>query len=282
MDRWILITSCLVVASAAAVLIGQARQSSSVEHMLARLNQSAGGAAVSSIDVDSFTELPSPVARYFLHVLGSDQRVIKVASLQQSGTLRTSTATESWSFFTANQVIAPHASAFLWNAKVEMPLATHVRVLDSYIDGVGSGRVSFLSSFVVAAEADQPELNSGALHRYLAEGVWFPTALLPQSGVEWQPLDDHSALATLSHSGVTVSVEFRFNEIGEITGIYSDGRFGRFDKEYKKVPWEGRFRDYQVRGGMRIPLYGEVGWYDDGGLQLVWKGHILDAQYEFD
>jgi hypothetical protein len=29
-------------------------------------------------------------------------------------------------------------------------------------------------------------------------------------------------------------------------------------------------------------MYGEVGWHDDGGLQLVWKGHIIDAQYEFE
>lgn len=283
MGKWILITSCAVVASVAAVLIGQARESSSVEKMLATLNGSANGAAAASnIDVDSIFDLPSPVARYFQHVLGSDHRLIKVASLQQSGTLRTSTAAESWSAFTATQVVTPTSNAFLWNAKVELPLATHVRVLDSYINGMGAGRVSFLSSLVVASEADKPELNSGALHRYLAEGVWFPTALLPQSGVQWQALDDNSALATLNHSGVTVSVEFRFNEVGEITGIYSDGRFGRFDGEYKIVPWEGHFRDYQVRGGLRIPLYGEVGWYEDGSLELVWKGYILDAQYDFE
>lgn len=33
---------------------------------------------------------------------------------------------------------------------------------------------------------------------------------------------------------------------------------------------------------MRIPLYGEVGWYDkDRELQLVWKGRIVNAQHEF-
>ncbi|MBN4058632.1 hypothetical protein JYT18_00185 [Desulfocapsa sp. AH-315-J15] len=163
-----------------------------------------------------------------------------------------------------------------------MPLTTHVRVLDSYIAGIGSGRVSLLSSFCIASAAGTPELNSGALHRYLAEAVWFPTALLPQSGVEWSPLNDHSALATLTHKGVTVSLEFRFNEVGEVTSIYSVGRFGRFDGEYKKVPWQGHFLDYQFKAGMRVPLYGEVGWYDDGSLQMVWKGHIIDAQYEFE
>jgi uncharacterized protein DUF6920 len=283
MTKWILITTGVVVASAAAaILIGQVRESSRVAQMLKTLSESAARPAGGNIDFASFSELPRPVARYFQHVLSNGHSLIKVARLQQSGMLRTNTATESWSPFTASQVVAPRSIAFLWNAKIEMPLATHGRVLDSYIAGIGSGRVSLLSSFGVASEAGTPELNSGALHRYLAEAVWFPTALLPQSGVEWHPLDDHSALATLTDRGVTVSLEFRFNEVGEVTGIYSAGRFGRFDGGYKKVPWQGHFWDYQVKAGMRVPLYGEVGWYDDGSLQLVWKGHVIDAQYEFE
>lgn len=282
MPQWILMTTSVVASAAAAVLIGQARESSRVEQMLTTLNESAARAAGGKVDFASFSELPAPVARYFQHVLSNGQSLIKVARLQQSGVLRTKTATENWSPFTASQVVVPRSNSFLWNAKVEMPLATHVRVLDSYIAGIGSGRVSLLSSFGVASEAGTSELNSGALHRYLAEAVWFPTALLPQSGVEWSPLDDDSAMATLTHRGVTVSLEFRFNKVGEVTGIYSTGRFGRFDGEYKQVPWQGHFRDYQVKAGLRVPQYGEVGWYDDGSLQLVWKGRITDAQYEFE
>ncbi len=113
--------------------------------------------------------------------------------------------------------------------------------------------MSLLSAFTVASEAGASELNSGALHRYLAEAVWFPTALLPQSGVVWTPIDNLTAMATLTGSGTTVSLEYRFNDVGEVTGIYSSGRFGRFDGGYKQVPWEGRFRDYQVLAGMRVP-----------------------------
>lgn len=163
-----------------------------------------------------------------------------------------------------------------------MPLASHVRVLDSYIAGIGAGRVSLLSAIAVASERGTPELNSGALYRYLAEAVWYPTALLPQSGVLWSPIDDCAALATLTVRGTTVSLEFRFNEIGEVTGIYSPGRFGRFDGGYKQVPWEGHFRSYRILSGMRVPSYGEVGWYDNTMLQLVWKGNIIGADYEFE
>lgn len=283
LGNWVLITIGAVVLSAAvSVLIGQARETPKAEQLVAKLIERATRPRIGTVDFGALSNLPPPIARYFRHVLTDGQELIHVARLQQSGMLRTSTATETWSPFTATHVVVPPATGFVWNARVEAPLATHVRVLDSYSAGVGSGRVSLLSAFAVASESGVPELNSGALHRYLAEAVWFPTALLPQSGVAWSPIDDHSAMATLTDRGTTVSLEFRFNEIGEVTGIYSDGRFGSFDGEYRQVPWEGHFRDYQVQGGMRVPRYGEVGWYDEGTLQLVWKGDIVSVQYEFE
>ncbi|MCF7821656.1 MAG: hypothetical protein K9M17_04360 [Mariprofundaceae bacterium] len=265
---------------ALAVLIGQARERSRAGR-LAGLLQNVSGQMTGPIAFSSFAELPPPVARYFRHVLTDGQQCIKRAKIRQAGLLRTGTRSSSWLSFTADQLIAPAAPGFVWNARVVMPLATHIRVLDSYTAGVGTGRVSLLSAFAVASESDLPELNSGALHRYLAEAVWYPTALLPQSGVRWTPIDDGAALATLTDRGTTVSLEFRFNSAGEVTGVYSPGRFGNFDGEYRQAAWEGYMRNYEVQSGMRVPAYGEVGWYDAGTWQAVWKGDLVDVQYEF-
>lgn len=233
------------------------------------------------VDFNSIRALPLAVRGYFQHVLAENQKLIKTLRMNQSGLLRTSTKTATWFPFSAEQVAIPSTVGFVWNARVEMPLATHVRILDSYIDGVGRGKVSFLSAFTVASDANKPQLNSAALHRFLAEAVWYPTALLPQSGVVWTAAsDDNCAIATLTEEGVTVSLEFRFNADHEVIGIYSPGRFCRSDGAYKKLPWEGHFADYQLHCGMRIPMYGEVGWYEDGALQLVWKGNVVDTEFQ--
>lgn len=283
MGKWLLIMSSVItIAVIITVFIGQARESTKINELAETLIQSASQPKTNIVDFDSFSELPPPVVRYFKHVLVDGQKLIKTARMRQSGVLRTSVTNEGWSAFTAQQLVVPSTPGFIWNAKVETPFATHVRVLDSYTTGVGSGRVSLLSAFAIASESGVPELNLGALHRYLAESVWFPTALLPGSGVIWSPINDHSAMATITDRGTTVSLEFWFNEVGEAIGIYSPGRFGIFDGGYKQVPWEGHFRDYQVRAGMRVPLYGEVGWYIDGALQIVWKGDLVDVQYELE
>lgn len=154
-----------------------------------------------------------------------------------------------------------------------------------YVAGTGEGRVSLLSAFPVASDVGRPELNAGELHRYLAEAVSYPTALLPQASVAWTAIDSRSATATLTVAGTTVSLVFRFNEVGEVVGIYSSGRFGRFDRGYRQVPWEGHFGNYRETEGMRVPLYGEVGWYGigepRGELRLVWKGEIVELGYKF-
>lgn len=283
MGEWLLVASgFIVVGVVVAILIGQAREASKVERMAAALLEGASTPARGVVDFASLSGLPPPVLRYFRHVLTDGQKLVRVAKMRQSGMLRTSSTTDAWPVFTANELVVPAAPGFVWNAKVAMPLAAHVRVLDSYIAGVGAGRVSLLSAFAVASETGAPELSAGALHRYLAEAVWYPTALLPGAGLVWSPIDDRTARVALSDRGNTVSLEFRFNEAGEVSGIYSPGRFGRFDGEYREVPWEGHFRDYQIQAGMRVPAYGEVGWYGKGSLQLVWKGTLLEVQYEFD
>jgi Family of unknown function (DUF6544) len=79
-----------------------------------------------------------------------------------------------------------------------------------------------------------------------------------------------------------VSLEFRFNQSSEVTGIYSPGWWGRFHGKYPQVPWEGHFQDYRRRNGMLLPSRGEVGWYRGGSWQSVWKGRILESTLEFD
>jgi hypothetical protein len=176
--------------------------------------------------------------------------------------------------FEAEHTVVPPATGFVWNARVRVAPLVHIRVLDSLVEGKGTGQVSLLSAFAVSAAADTPEINSGSLHRYLAEAVWYPLALLPSPQLKWTALDSTRALATVTNHGVTVSLEFRFSETGEVRSIYTPGRWGAFAEGYRQVPWEGHFRDYREREGFLVPSEGDVGWYVGNKWHAVWRGSI--------
>jgi len=277
----ILIFSIIATGAASSIVIGARQQRhASVQFVNALVRASSSAVDTGSADI-SMADLPRPVKAYLERVLPRNPRMIRLARLTERGTLRTGTDSTQWYPFNASQVIAPPVAGFSWNADVRLAALVHLRIYDELLNGIGSSRVAFLSAFTVARAGGNLEMNSGALHRYLAEAVWYPTALLPSANLKWTPIDDHRALATLTAGGVTVSLEFIFNERDEVTGIYTPGRWGSFDGGFKKGAWEGHFRNYQTRDGMRVPTEGEVGWYSAGRWLPVWWGTVMDAAYEF-
>ncbi len=155
-----------------------------------------------------------------------------------------------------------------------------VRMRDSYVAGRGLMTAKVLSLVSVMNAHDNPKLDAGALQRYLAEAAWLPTALLPNENLKWTAIDDRKALTTLSNSGTTVSLEFSFNETGEIIGVFAPERFRETNSEYKPFPWAGRFPNYQEKSGMMIPTEGEVEWQMPERTSPYWKGKIVTSPTE--
>lgn len=120
------------------------------------------------------------------------------------------------------------------------------------------------------------------MQRYLAEAVWLPTALLPIENLQWRAIDDERALATLTDTDLSVSLEFRFNDSGEIIGVYTPGRYFREDDgSYVLKPWAGYHRAYEERSGIRIPIEGGVEWQLPNGRLPYCILKIVGIEYEF-
>ncbi len=279
MPPWTTIALATIGLAVAALWTGRRRQRRTAASLVDSIRRSAADASIKH--PAPLAGLPPPVVRYLQHVLNADGRMIRFARYRQAGSLRTDAKKDRWFDFTASQFIAPAASGFVWNAEVAMLPFVHLQVRDSLLRGCGAGQVALWNAVTVACAGGNPEMNSGALHRFLAEAVWYPTALLPSQSRRWEPIDDLRALAILEQGDVGVSLEFRYNRNDEVVGIFTPGRWGSFDGGYRQVAWEGRFSNYSRRGGMLVPEYGEVGWYIDGRWQKVWQGRIVDAEFEF-
>lgn len=219
-------------------------------------------------------DLPPAVQRYLERALGNGGRALSPVRLHQLGSLRTDTDSTRWLRFRAVHQVDPTRREFSWTARVRIAPFLHLRVCDAYANGIGSGRVQLLSMLTLASDSGGHELNAGALHRYLAEAVWYPAALLPSAGVEWRAVGTDSAVATLADAGNTVSLEFRFDRDGDVASIYTPARWQRHGEGYRQCPWEGHFSDYRLHQGLRIPFKAEVGWHASGALGIVWRGEI--------
>ncbi|MEQ8353153.1 MAG: hypothetical protein RH862_16870 [Leptospiraceae bacterium] len=244
------------------------------------ISQAKPEPGLETVSFDSLRNLPAPVQKYFRLVLTDGQPILRKVRLIQEGELMVSPKGSKYIDFQALHWARADVPAFLWDASMAIAPAISIRVLDSYRAGTGSGEVLMLSMIKMGGQEDKPELNSAALYRYLAEAVWYPTALLPQNGVEWKYVDENRAMATLNDSGISVSLLFSFNERGEVTGIYTENRYGLFGDKFIQYPWEGKFRDYRRAGNVMIPFYAEVGWHLPDGFWLFWKGNIESASYD--
>ena len=125
-----------------------------------------------------------------------------------------------------------------------------------------------------------PELNSGALQRFLGEAVWFPTALLPSPTVTWSARDDRSAIVTLIDSDARVSLLLELDQNDDVVRISGD-RFKETNGSYVVQPWVIACSEHGDRSGMRMPLFCEVAWVGHNGPEPYWRGRITNIEYVF-
>jgi hypothetical protein len=269
----------VLLATGVALLLGSVRWQRASDEVAERLHQQ-GSRASDAFSHQDLNGLPPPVARYLRHVLREGQPLIRSVEIVQEGEFRIGTDEGSWRPFRATHIAVVNPPGFMWDARILMAPLLAVRVRDAYVGGGGSMHAEILAVHMLIDEKDKPELDAGALQRYLAEAVWFPTALLPSQGVKWEAIDDHAARATLTDSRTSVSLEFRFNDAGEIVGSFATSRFREVDGSYVPTPWGGRYGAYEERQGMRIPLEGEVEWYLPDRTLPYWRGRIVEARYE--
>lgn len=225
---------------------------------------------------EELTDLPAPVRAYFAEVLMEGQSAIRTVRLHQHGEFRLGDADAPWRALTATQYFSTQPPGFVWDATIEVLPWLPARVIDLYKRGNGILRARLLGVVPVASAGPNQELNEGELVRYLAEAVWFPTALLPLQGVLWEAIDDRSARATLEHEGVTASLVFHFDDRNRITHATTD-RYRQEDDVY--ASWTGYFRDYDDRDGILVPTEAEVEWNLPNGDLPYWRATIDDITY---
>ena len=261
--------------------IGSWRWNKNARVMLTVLEAARSRMSSAPYDRREIEGLPLPVQRYFRAVLKEGQAMVSAVALTQSGTFNMNEAISSWKPFTASQRVTTNRPGFIWDARIAMFPAIHVYVHDAYIAGEGMLHASLLGMYSLADTKGGRDAALGELMRYLPEAAWYPTALLPRNGIVWEAIDDSAARATISDGDWHVTMTFWFNSDGLIDTVHSNGRSRLVGNQVETMPWQGRFRNYEERNGMKIPLYGEVEWLTPEGPKPYFRGTLTSISFEF-
>lgn len=277
----LLIILGLTVIIAIALVYGYIRWQSATKEMHARLEAARLPIEPRTYDDRELEGLPAPVQRYFHAVLKGSQPMVAAVRLEHAGTFNMSETGEQWKPFTSTQRIVTHRPGFDWEARIQIVPGLAVRVHDAYIAGEGILHASLFGLVSLVNLRDTPAVAQGELMRFFAEAPWYPTALLPSQGVQWAAVDDTSARAALKDGETIVMMLFRFDENGLIESVRAEARGRTIAGEVVPTPWEGRWSNYELRYGMRIPIEGEAAWMLPVGPKPYWRGRITRLSYEF-
>jgi hypothetical protein len=272
----LVILSALALLVAAATLAGH-RWRRATDALVAQLGPT-GPLAATRVSFGELEGLPAPVQRYLRTVLREGQPLIVAARLEQEGDFLL-TPPDGWKPFRATQHVAVQPPGFVWDARIVVARGLATLVRDGLVGGRGSMRAGVAGVVTLVNVQGTPDITAGALFRYLAEAVWFPTALLPSQGVRWAAVDDSTARAGISAGGVTVALEFGFGADGLVHTVYADARPRDVDGRGVPTPWRGRWLEYDDLGGMRVPVRGEVAWLMPEGPLVYWRGRVTGASY---
>jgi hypothetical protein len=270
------VVALAIAGAVAAALAGSSSWHRATRSAMASLQPSSSSPAL--FDAASLAALPPPAARYLQAAIPSGHPMVRAAIARQEAEFFIN---GGWHPLTATQHFVVTPPGFVWDARIDMAPLMAVRVRDAYVDRRAMMQASMHGIYTLANQVDQPELNAGALQRFLGESIWFPTALLPSAAVTWSARDDRSASVSLADGDTIVTLLFEFGDSGmpvRITGH----RFKEDGGRYSMQPWEINCGEVAMRDRMAIPLRCEVSWIVDGVKQPYWRGRISSIEYQYD
>lgn len=147
-----------------------------------------------TITLESLTHLPPVVQKWLVrsNIIGKEK--IRTIHLKQRGLLR-SKPEGKWMPMEAEQHIVADPPGFIWKAKIDAGYFMTINGRDKLEHGKGHMLIKAANTITVADSAGK-EIDQGAMMRYLAEIMWFPTASLNKN-IRWQYVNDTSARAVL-------------------------------------------------------------------------------------
>lgn len=202
-------------------------------------------------------DLPLPLQKWILTNGAVGKQMVNNVYLEQDLLLLMKPGQKEWNKGKAKQIFTTSPPAFNWDISMKLNRLLPVVGRDKFVDGQGEMNIKMFSLLPLANAKNNSKIDQASMQRYLAEIVWFPSAVLSPY-ISWKTLDAYSVQATMEYNGTIASGVFYFNENGSFQKFVALRYKGVDDKQ--ALQWTVTALRIEERNGIKIPIECEATW----------------------
>lgn len=211
-------------------------------------------------DPEVVADLPDPARRYFRFAIRPGTPLYTVAEIEMTGQFSLGAKeTPNYMAMTARQILAA-PEGFVWSMSAN-DRWMRVAGSDAAADENSWTRFWLMGLIPVARISGTDDHRRSTFGRYVAEAVfWTPAALLPGPGVTWEEVDYATARVTVTHDGMTQSIDLTVDANGRPASmIFQRWSNANPEKTFRLQPFGGLLSEFGEFAGFRLPTHIEAG-----------------------
>lgn len=231
------------------------------------------------ITKEAISRLPIAVQKWLnnIKVIGKTQ--ISNVYLTQELQLKLNPNQENWNTGKAEQYFTVNPPAFNWSINTKTNAILNVVGRDKFENGNGEMQIKLLSLIPVVDVKNNDKINQASLQRYLAEIIWFPTAVLNKN-ITWEHINDNSAKATIKVNKTKGTGIFHFDNSGNFQ-MFTTLRYKDINDTIPKL-WTVTAIKTEEINGIKIPVECEASWDLKNGKWTWLKLKIKELKYNLE
>ncbi len=270
----------LIILGLTAAFLGKWQFEKQIAAELDKLkDENSNSTAEQSINQTDLMALPEIVQLWLSKVGVVGKKRITAVDLTQTGLMKLEPEQKEWYKPKAEQFITVSEPGFLWQVDLAMLPVIKTKGRDLFYQGEASMLIKIAYLLPVVDQGANTKINESALHRFLLELPWYPTAAL-NDYLDWEKVDANTARATINYQGVEATADFIFDQEGNLLRTEAM-RYKESDESAERLRCSGELNSYQEVEGMKIPTEIDVSWDLDSGKFSWFKVKVEEIFFEY-